>query len=235
MSSKKFSILIMRDDSNVRRLRFHPVVFKIVVYFLILLVICAGVGIYGGLYFWKENRGMSSELRKMQRTITAHQMELKRLRNIELLLEEDSNEDMTSIVVASGQQQANQTDEPPINLKKVLGTIDKRILIANNVQVRLSKDSMNISFDINKRNQDDREILKGDVKLHLVTVNGDLHRLDSEKEMFFELRRMKQYRVRVTIPESYSKNDIFGIRITINHPQHRPVFSETFPLSDVLL
>jgi hypothetical protein len=162
-------------------------------------------------------------------------MELKRLRNIELLLEEGVNEEMTSIVVASGEQQANQTEEPPINLKKILGSIDKHILIANNVQVRLSRNNMDISFDINKLNQDDREIIKGDVKLHLVSVNGDLHRLDAEKEMFFELRRMKQYRVRVAIPESYSREDIFGLRITINHPQHEPVFSETFPLSDVLL
>jgi len=235
MSNKKFSVLIMRDDSNVRRLRFHPVVFKIVMYFLLLLLLSSGVGIYGGLHFWKENRLMSSEIRQMQMTITAHQMELKRLRNIELLLEEGNNENMTSLVVSSRKQKDNQIDEPPINLKKVLGSIDRHILIANNVQVRLFQKSMNISFDINKLNQDDREILKGDVKLHLVTVSGDLQGLDSEKEMFFELRRMKPYRVQVAIPDSYSKDDIFGIRITINHPQHRPVFSETFPLSDVLL
>jgi hypothetical protein len=191
--------------------------------------------LYAGVHFWKKNQVLSSEVRQLQRTIAGHQMELKRLRNIELLLEEGVNEEMTSIVVASGEQQANQTEEPPINLKKILGSIDKHILIANNVQVRLSRNNMDISFDINKLNQDDREIIKGDVKLHLVSVNGDLHRLDAEKEMFFELRRMKQYRVRVAIPESYSREDIFGLRITINHPQHEPVFSETFPLSDVLL
>jgi cell division protein FtsL len=235
MSDKKFSVLVMRDDSSVRRMRFHPFIFKTGIYFLILLVFCAVVSLYAGIHFWKQNRFLSSEMKQMQRTLTAQQMELKRLRNIELLLEEDNNEDMTSIVVASGEKQANQTEEPPINLKKILGSIDKRILIANNVQVRLARESMNITFDINKLNQDDKEIIKGDVKLHLVSINGDLHRLDSEKEMFFELRRMKQYRVRVAIPDSYSKDDIFGIRITINHPQHEPVFSETFPLSDVLL
>jgi hypothetical protein len=235
MSDKKFSVLIMRDDSSVRRMRFHPFVFKTGIYFLVLLVFCAGVSLYAGVHFWKKNQVLSSEVRQLQRTIAGHQMELKRLRNIELLLEEGVNEEMTSIVVASGEQQANQTEEPPINLKKILGSIDKHILIANNVQVRLSRNNMDISFDINKLNQDDREIIKGDVKLHLVSVNGDLHRLDAEKEMFFELRRMKQYRVRVAIPESYSREDIFGLRITINHPQHEPVFSETFPLSDVLL
>ena len=236
MSHKKFSVLVMRDDSKVWRMRVHPFMFKLVMYFLGFLVVCAGTGMYGGYYFWKDNRVLNSRIQSMQRTIATSQMELKRLRNIELLLQEDeTHEDIHSLMVGSGEDTANRTAEPPIDLLQILGSIDKHVLIASNVQVKFIGKSMNISFDINKRDQDNHNTIKGDVKMHLVSVNGEIFPLDSQKEMFFELRKMKQYRVRVPIPDSYSKDDIFGIRITINHPPHETVFCETYPLSDILL
>jgi hypothetical protein len=56
MSSKaKYNVLMMRDNTPVRRYRF-PRSGSTGAYFLLVLLAVAGAGGYFGLTFWKENR-----------------------------------------------------------------------------------------------------------------------------------------------------------------------------------
>lgn len=235
MNDDKFNVLVMRDTTNVQRMRVHPLILRLGIVFLVLLFLCAGVGLYSGFYFWDVNKELTSKIYDMKRTIATTSIELKRLKNMELMNDEDSKKCIDSIIAISGENNTNNTIESRIDLNKILGNINKNILFSKNVQIKFSGNVMNISFDLHKIDHEDQNAIKGDVKMHLISVNGKMILLDPTKETFFEVRRMKQYRLRIPIPESCPKEDIFGIRITINHPPHETVFCETYPLSDILL
>ncbi len=230
----KLSILIMRDNSKVRRIRIHPFVIRFLLYMFIVLMIGAGVSIYGGMYFWKENKNLSENIHIIQKKLQLTTIELKRLQNMELL-REDHMMDISSVFNSSQKDVYQHEGERNINLNHILGNIDQHILVANNVQIKFIGKKIKISFDINKSDHSNQDIIKGDVKMHFVLINGDIVKIESKKEMFFELRNMKKYNIRIPLSDSYSKDDIFGLRITINYPKNETVFCETYPLTDILL
>ncbi|GAU08546.1 hypothetical protein [Desulfoplanes formicivorans] len=228
------SILVMRDDKDVYRVRMHPWCVKALIYGTILVGLCAVLGGYGVFYFWNENKQLDIDLQNMQNTLLDNNMELKRLRNIEKMQQYDVNGSAaldTKIIEIKN----NNTDKSYINLNDIFGSIDKNVLIASNVQAKFIKKFINLSFDINKRNFEDNGVVNGNVVIHIVSSSGDVVDVETRSDMFFELRRMKQYNVRIPIPKQLVKNDIFGIRITINQSPGKTVFRETYLLSNILL
>ncbi|WP_462325641.1 FtsB family cell division protein [Desulfoplanes sp.] len=234
MSDHKCNILIMHDDSSVRRVRISHGFLRIIVYLLIILVLCAGLGGYGAVYFWKENKQLQQENKKLQRTVSQNTVELKRLHNIEKLARKDDKEDIASIVASSLAQKEKHPPRRDINLVDILGTVDKHIVEVSNVQVKFRHKTMKISFDVNKQN-DNRKLVEGDVSLDLVTISGYIIMLEAEQNLGFEIRNMKQFRLNIPFPGDCSQKEIFGVRISINYPADNMVFSETYPLSRALL
>ena len=234
MNDKKLSILVMRDDKDVYRMRVHPWCVKTGMYLAILVIVCAFLGGYGVFYLWNENKKLDADLQDMQRTLVDNTVELKRLRNIEKMQKYTGNGSDT-IDTKIIEIEKNNVNNSYINLNDIFGTIDKNVLIASNVQAKFVKNFINLSFDINKRNTEDNDVVKGNVIIHIVSSSGDVIHVETNNDMFFELRRMKQYNVRVPIPKKLMKDDIFGIRITINQPPSETVFCETYLLSNILL
>lgn len=234
MNDKKLSILVMRDDKDVYRMRVHPGCVKAGMYVAILVIVWAFVGGYGVFYLWNENKQLDADLQNMQSTLVDNTVELKRLRNIEKMQKYSGNNSAvvdTKIIEIKN----NNTNKTYVNLYDIFKNIDKNVLIASNIQAKFVKNFINLSFDINKRNFEDNGVVKGNVIIHLVSSSGDVINAEVNNDMFFELRRMKQYNVRIPIPKKLMKDDIFGIRITINQPPSETVFCETYQLSHILL
>ena len=234
MNPYKFSIIFMRDDGNVRRMRVSPFFLKVVLFLEIFLVLCAGSGGYFGVHFWMVNKTLNADVRDYKHTIQQNGMELDRLHNMEKLVKTDDKEIMSSLIASAQAQKNTIVHEKTINLQKVLEKIDKQVFFITNVQFAKKKHDQSLSFDVNKKNVNN-DPLKGMVSIHLITSSGKVIPVESEQNLDFEVRRMKQFHQKISIPKPLKLDDLFAIRISIIDSSGEMVFSESYPFYSILV
>ncbi|WCB46321.1 hypothetical protein [Nitratidesulfovibrio vulgaris] len=87
--AKHYSLLLMRDDGNVRRLRVSPLALRLLVTTLFIVPALAVLGIWAAATFWKGNTALVDANRDLTREIKEMRVELERLSNLEILLERE--------------------------------------------------------------------------------------------------------------------------------------------------
>lgn len=93
----KYSVLLMRDDSHVRRFRVSPFVLKLALYSVLLLVLATGVSVYAAYTFWSENSVLLDERVGLEKQLLESQVHLERLQNVEKILESNNPEELQSM------------------------------------------------------------------------------------------------------------------------------------------
>lgn len=224
----------MRDDSNVRRMRVSPFFLKMLLCLEILLVLCAGVGGYFGVHFWMVNKALNTDVRACKHTIQQNSIELDRLRNMEKLVKTDDKEMMSSLIASAQAQKKTILHENTINLQKILEKIDKQVFFVTNVQFATKKQDPSLSFDVNKKSTNN-DLLKGIVSINLITSSGKVVPVATQKDLDFELRRMKQFTQKIPIPKPLKLDDLFAIRISIIDSSGEMVYSESYPLYSIVV
>lgn len=113
----KYTLLLMRDDTGVRRLRVGTGWIKFLLFFLLLIVICGGLSIWLGSRLWFENAALRTELTTLQQQTADMQVRLEQLATYEYILKNadpnERNDILSSIVLPdSAAGTAEQTDQP---------------------------------------------------------------------------------------------------------------------------
>ena len=224
----------MRDDSKVRRMRVSPFFLKVLLCLEILLVLCAGIGGYFGVHFWMVNKALNADVRACKHTIQQNGMELDRLLNMEKLVKIDDKEMMSSLIASAQAQKKTILHEKTINLQKILEKIDKQVFFVTNVQFATKNHDPSLSFDVNKKSTNN-DLLKGIVTIDLITSSGKVIPVENEQNLDFEVRRMKQFHQKISIPKPLKLDDLFAIRISIIDSSGEMVFSESYPFYSILV
>ena len=82
-----YSMLLMRDDTSVRTLRVRGGVIVSFLVFLLLIFAGGGVGIWGGLHYWKKYDTLSERHKQQERELSEARVQLERYVNYDTLLE----------------------------------------------------------------------------------------------------------------------------------------------------
>ena len=82
-----YSMLLMRDDTSVRTLRVRGGVIVSFLVFLLLIFAGGGVGIWGGLHYWKKYDALSERHKQQERELSEARVQLERYVNYDTLLE----------------------------------------------------------------------------------------------------------------------------------------------------
>ena len=80
-----YSILLMRDDSAVRRFRMRSLWLKFLLLFFVFLCLGTAAGAYGSYYYWKRFSVAQSELKDVELKLRAARPDLERLANIDAM------------------------------------------------------------------------------------------------------------------------------------------------------
>ena len=236
MNPYKYTIIFMRDDSSVRRMRAHPLLLWTLGYLLLGTLLTACLGGYFGFHFWQENTVLTKKIEDFQKTEQHKDTELERLHTLEKLITHDDQENMDALRASAQVEKHAFSENPGINLFEILEIVDRNIFSVATVQAHFRRQGLQLAFDVNSRNTRGTEPLKGRVEVHLITGVGTVIPLEMKKDLLFTLRRMKQFRLEMDIPGTVSVKDIFGIRISVLiEPSDELVFSETYPLSHIRL
>jgi hypothetical protein len=230
--SNKFSVLLMRDDSNVRRFRVGSFWLKLLVYIEVLLIILAAGGIYAGYTFWRQNAMLEEQRVVLEKRLREAHVHLERLQNVEKILQSNDPEELQTLL---GSMSIDKRPErPPIDLGKLFRSVDKQQAVVDNMSVKAVRDnSLRVSFDLN--NADSSRALSGHVELALVTKDGMISDVEAnDEDLGFQIQRYKKIVTTFPLPEGMLVKDIFGLRVTIKNPSDATVFSETYQLSEFM-
>jgi len=238
MSKAKYNVLMMRDNSPVKRFRMSPAWLKMALYAFILLVTVAAAGGYFGLTYWEQNRSLSEELADTQRELRDARFELERLQNIDKILKSNDPEELQALfgnVIAdpSAKPAAPAPPAPSVNLTTVFKRVDLQQVKVDNMQVKGNDAKVIVTFNLN--NLQTEETISGRADLEIVTNDGKDKSLTlNRNDMVFQIQRFKQISTSFSLPQKLSLTDVFGLRLIISDPSGKVIFSETYPLSYIM-
>jgi hypothetical protein len=228
----KYSILLMRDDSRVKRFRLSPAWLKTFVYLLILLIALGIGGIVVGVKFWQGNNTLLAENKDLRKRLAGAKVQLERLENVQQILAQQDIEEVQSLYGSMNIETSKPELAPPVDLGELFDKVDLHQVKVTNLQARLGSSTMRVYFELN--NQSDRR-LAGLVSVALVTNNGNIIQVAAgDSDLSFSINRFKRVRVRFSLPKGVSKNDVFGVRLDIQDNDGNTIFTETYPLFSIV-
>jgi hypothetical protein len=225
----------MRDDRHVRRFRMHPFWIKCFIWFLALLILAAGGGLFAGYHFWQENQELTRARKMLERRLIEAEVRMERLENVEKILQSNDPDDLQALL---GSVESDQSpDTPPMDLSEIFSQVDSHQAGVENIQAKFTGRGMRVRFDLNYMQTDkSQKWLSGEVEFALVTNTGRLERAEAQdpSDLSFSIQKFKQIRATLTLPEGLEQSDVFGLRLVIRTPEGKAIFSDTYPLYRVL-
>lgn len=114
-----YSMLLMRDDTSVRTLRVRGYIIVVFLVFLLLVFVGGGVGIWGGMHYWKKYDALSERHKQQERELGEARVQLERYVNYDTLLEASNgtaaplakNEEIGATAPAPRMQNATQASQ----------------------------------------------------------------------------------------------------------------------------
>ncbi len=103
--NEKYTLLLMRDDSSVRRMRVSRGWLKFLVILLLLIVVCGGLSIWLGSKLWFENRELQAEVQELRQENNRMLVRLDRLSTVERILQNTDPKEVGDLLSMIGTQQ----------------------------------------------------------------------------------------------------------------------------------
>ncbi|QLA17949.1 hypothetical protein [Desulfolutivibrio sulfoxidireducens] len=246
-SGEKISILIMRDDAGVRRMRISPFWIKTAVWGVVFLAVAAALFAAGAMHY--QGRVATSEniAQSAERQAKQARDRLARLDEIETVLR---SKDLTELQTLLGSYNPDaaawwkpaagetppaapgpEKTEPGVNkidLRKLFDKVDLTQAGVDNFKFKIENNKLAVNFDLS--NLSPQSALAGKAELFLVGNDGALHPLKTEKdELNFQIQRFKQVAVQAPIPQGTAQTDIYGLKMVIHDPGGKTIYSAIYP------
>lgn len=231
MRDPKYSILFMRDDTDVRRFRVSPNWLRTYLAAQAVLILLAVAGIWLGVTSWWDNRVLTSEKNELAKRLEEAELRLSTLANMEKILEAYDKSELQSLL--AGPKEGVQEGAVPVDLNKVFTSVDEGVVIVDEVKSALTSTTFSLSFKLENRKTD--TLLSGDTEIHLITSDGRKTPLEGNpRDLAFQIRQRKFVRTTVPLPDGMEKNDLFAVSIAIKRSDGMVIFSDTYPLHTIL-
>ena len=233
MTEPKYSVLIMRDDSPVRTMRVGRFWFRTFVYVQITLIALTLLGAFFGYNFWQQNFKQSVSNRQLRTDLADMRIKLERLQNVEEILKSNDPEELQALICSVNTNAEPLVVAPPIDLVNIMPHVDMRQAGLANIQARMAQGQLQVKFEVNNLLSDGP--LTGLVQIALITRTGSvLYPSLDRQDLDFTIQRFKRIRTSLQLPPSVDVDQLYGVRISIEHPDGTVIFSDAFPLADIL-
>ena len=227
--SKKYSVILMRDDTSVKRFRIRPFWIKFFLVLFFLAVTVAALGGYFSVIFYQDKEELRTDLEVLSKNLEQTAEELEKKRNIQKIFETYDSEDLHSFLTVNG---SRRNLAPAVDLNEVFQYEDSGIVRVDNVQASFNRERMRVRFDVN--NLAEGETISGRIFLHLVRRDGRQVDLDLDHDdLDYAISRFKNVDVTFELPDDLSPENIFALRVKARDDDRRLLYSETFPLSRI--
>ncbi|KAB1442917.1 hypothetical protein [Pseudodesulfovibrio senegalensis] len=231
MSNSKYSVLFMRDDTDVKRYRLSPFWLRLFFFSQIFMLLCAGGGMYMGLRGWWQNAELLAQKKNLEQRLVDAEVRLERLGNMEKILQSYDPKELQALLSSASEE--TPVNQPSLDLRKIFSRVDTRQVGVENLQARISGSKASVSFELN--NMQTTKSMAGVVDFAFVKKNGEEVTIKTNKnDLTFQIQRFKRIRTSFIMPNGVKKEDVFGIRLEIRDNDGTVIFSETYPLYNIL-
>lgn len=255
-NDKKYTVLLMRDDTQVRRLRFSPFWLKLFSWMLFFLVLIAGVGSWGTYYFWQKERALNAGLVQLERHNSDLSIKLERLQNMETLIGASESTPLDPVLDTGPSSATPRDDTAPGNVSlhnlPALVDVEGNATLAANATVPEESFSDNATSpegavpvkleNINLRAHSSKTLrlsvsfvntsgksIRGYASLSLVTAEGTQPVTVPTEDLDFQMARMKRASTTFPLPEGVNMDDVEAVRISV-FVDETEILSEDVPL-----
>ncbi len=243
----RYSVLVMRDDAQVRRFRVSLGLMRGLAWGLAALLLAAGLGIFAGLRFWTEGARLTDEKKALERRLIEAEVRLERLSNVEKILKSNDPEELQALIggasplsgearsTSGASASAGAGDAArPLDLAELFGHQDLKLAGMENLQLRLTGENAQVRLDIN--NLQPEKLLNGRVELLLVTASGRTEQIGApEADLAFSIQRFKRIQTSFALPKGMDRASLFALRVVIRGQDGKAIFSETYQIARILV
>lgn len=233
MSNSKYSVLFMRDDRDVTRYRVSPFWLKMFIFTQIFLFLCAAGGIYMGVRGFKINNELQGENKSLEQRLVDAEVRLERLGNMEKILQSYDPAELQSLLAAATNEVEQKQEPVEIDLNKVFVRVDTQQVGVENLQAKVAKRKVSISFELN--NLQSSKSVNGQGDIAFVKKDGSTVKAKFKKsDLAFQIQRFKRIQTTFSLPNGLEQKDMFGLRLEIKGKGGDVIFAETYPFYHIL-
>lgn len=232
MRDSKYSILFMRDDTDVRRIRVSPFWLRGYIIAQISLIIIAAVSLYIGITSFRDNAGLLHDKKELAKQLEDAELRLSTLGNMEKILEAYDKSELQSLLTTTPED-GEDSSQKAVDLAAIFTPINHGLVLVEEIKATLHGSQLTLNFKLENPNPD--TMLSGTTDLAIIATDGSIYPLDtSNSDLTFQIQRRKFARTTIALPEGVNKENAFGLRISIKSADGKVIFSETYPLYHIL-
>ncbi len=218
-----FSVLFMRDNSDVKSFRVSPRRLKGLLWVSGSVALLVLVGLIVGLRSFVGYRSLLSERRVMESNLAEAQVSMERLGNLDKIQKSQGQGKEPAKNQAQDKQSA-------ATAQRVFALVNTGAMTVENFRAQVSSQNVNVSFDLNNRGS---EALSGDIRMLLLRNDGSLHPLNvPASDLTYQIQRFKRISTSAPAPEGLTRREALGLRIEIKTSEGVLIFGETYSLGN---
>ncbi|MFW5836663.1 MAG: hypothetical protein ACOCVM_01545 [Desulfovibrionaceae bacterium] len=230
----KYSVLFMRDDSNVKRFRMSPLWLKIFIYFQVFLVAYAVLITFLAVRFLQANTRLTKAKQETETLLADAAVQLERLQKVRHILAAYEAEDVDTLlgVVQPPEQEPADSAAPgqAVSLSRLFDRIDAGQAAVSEFDAQLDGRRLDLSFSLNNLLPSDKTI-SGRAVVKLVLDDGSQAVLPTNpEEMSYLIQRYKQVHTSAQLPAGVDPGVVIGLRLVLQSSNGNIVLSELHPL-----
>ena len=221
-----FSVLFMRDDSDVKSFRVSPRRLKMLLWVSGSVALLVLVGLIVGLRSFVGYRSLLSERRVMESNLAEAQVSMERLGNLDKIQKsQGQSKDPAAAAKAQAQEKQSTT-----TAQRVFTQINTGAMNVDNFRGQVSSQNVSVSFDLNNRGTG---ALSGDIRMLLLRNDGSLTPLNvPASDLSYQIQRFKRISTSAPAPEGLTRREALGLRIEIKTSEGDLIFGETYSLGN---
>ncbi|MCT4535188.1 hypothetical protein [Halodesulfovibrio sp.] len=230
--SEKYSVLIMRDDTNVRRYRVSPSSLRSLVIVLLFVVMVAVCGIFTSFSLWEKNTTLMNERHGVQKELRDLKVYVERLENIEQILQSNDPEELQALF-SSMSVAASAELPPPIDLSSILQVVDHNLVAISNLKLQKATGG-NLRLSLKLDNKNAKGTIRGSIVLSFVGKDGKVVIIDAnKKDMEFSINRFKRIVTTFEVPDAIALHEAYALQLSITNNK-TTLLQRIYPIKELL-
>ncbi len=222
-----FSVLFMRDDSDVKTFRVSPRRLKLLLWVAGVVALLVVVGLAVGLRSFVGYRALLTERRSLESSLAEAQVSMERLGNLDKIQKSQGLGKEPG--AAKGQAQADDKSLSAV-AQRAFSLVNTGAMTVESFRGQVGAQSLSVTFDLNNRASGS---LSGDIRLLLLRNDGSLTPLNvPAQDLTYQIQRYKRISTSAPIPEGLTRREALGLRIEIKTSEGDLIFGETYALGN---
>jgi len=232
---RTYSVLLLRDDQQVRRFRFNPLWVRLLFYTFLLLALLAAGGVYLSLGYWEENKRLSLELQELRLEVQQQRVRLTSVQNMEQILRAHDPDELQALLSDYQTEPGITAPAPEVDLQDIFKRVDSAVCSVKDVELQeLADGRMQLQFTLTNDLEGGKSI-SGFVEAAFVTRGGSLAEpLVPENDMSFHIQRFRTFETSFPLPDGLVMKDLYAFRLLVIAEDGEIVFSRAYPMQQVL-